>query len=255
MDTQEIRALLGKSIFERAQKYRKRILQSSCTTNEDGVRHLTALVQGSGPDCYYTQVWLRENGSFVSASCDCPYNQNGDGTYCKHIGALLLQDAEKNPPAPEKKPESIPGVQRGVAGLNPEPRKDSYSAGLDMLFGRKWRGEEPETDYDAQLLLKRYQREDAQPQPPLAAQRTGFALLEPELTQWPYLAAAAGLGRHRQAAVSGKKHPADSGCDRAGRKRQLRQIAGLCAPVGRFCPGCAAIAAAAAPSGERPAGI
>ena len=49
MDTQEIRALLGKSIFERAQKYRKRILQSSCTTNEDGVRHLTALVQGSGP--------------------------------------------------------------------------------------------------------------------------------------------------------------------------------------------------------------
>ena len=87
MDAQEIRALLGKSIFERAQKYRKRILQSSCTTNEDGVRHLTALVQGSGPDCYYTQVWLRENGSFVSASCDCPYNQNGDGTYCKHIGA------------------------------------------------------------------------------------------------------------------------------------------------------------------------
>ena len=81
MDAQEIRALLGKSIFERAQKYRKRILQSSCTTNEDGVRHLTALVQGSGPDCYYTQVWLRENGSFVSASCDCPYNQNGDGTY------------------------------------------------------------------------------------------------------------------------------------------------------------------------------
>ena len=121
MDAQEIRTLLGKSIFERAQKYRKRILQSSCTTNEDGVRHLTALVQGSGPDCYYTQVWLRENGSFVSASCDCPYNQNGDGTYCKHIGALLLQDAEKNPPAPEKKPESIPGVQRGVAGLNPEP--------------------------------------------------------------------------------------------------------------------------------------
>ena len=112
MDTQEIRALLGKSIFERAQKYRKRILQSSCTTNEDGVRHLTALVQGSGPDCYYTQVWLRENGSFVSASCDCPYNQNGDGTYCKHIGALLLQDAEKNPPAPEKKPESIPAVRQ-----------------------------------------------------------------------------------------------------------------------------------------------
>ena len=184
MDAQEIRALLGKSIFERAQKYRKRILQSSCTTNEDGVRHLTALVQGSGPDCYYTQVWLRENGSFVSASCDCPYNQNGDGTYCKHIGALLLQDAEKNPPAPEKKPESIPGVQRGVAGLSTEPRKDSYSAGLDMLFGRKWRGDAPVTDQEARKLLETYQQSALQDlgeagDPP---QDTGFVELEPELT-------------------------------------------------------------------------
>ena len=184
MDAQDIRRLLGKTIFERALKYSKRILQSSCTTNEEGVRHLTALVQGSGPDCYYTQVWLRENGSFVSASCDCPYNQNGDGTYCKHIGALLLQDAEKNPSAPAQKPESIPGVQRGVTGLNTEPpRKDSYTAGFDMLFGRKWRGDAPETDYAAQLLLQKFQREEVQPVPqPAAAQRTGFALLEPEIT-------------------------------------------------------------------------
>ena len=36
MDAQEIRALLGKSIFERAQKYRKRILQSSCTPTRMG---------------------------------------------------------------------------------------------------------------------------------------------------------------------------------------------------------------------------
>lgn len=83
MDADEIRTLLGEMVFERAQKYRRRILQSSCTTNEDGVRHVSALVQGNGADCFYTQVWLRENGSFVSASCDCPYNQNGDGTYCK----------------------------------------------------------------------------------------------------------------------------------------------------------------------------
>ena len=80
MDADEIRTLLGEMVFERAQKYRRRILQSSCTTNEDGVRHVSALVQGNGADCFYTQVWLRENGSFVSASCDCPYNQNGDGT-------------------------------------------------------------------------------------------------------------------------------------------------------------------------------
>ena len=108
MDADEIRTLLGEMVFERAQKYRRRILQSSCTTNEDGVRHVSALVQGNGADCFYTQVWLRENGSFVSASCDCPYNQNGDGTYCKHIGALLLEDAAKHPaPKAPAAPESI----------------------------------------------------------------------------------------------------------------------------------------------------
>ena len=199
MDMEEIRYLLGGTVFARAKAYTDRIQDLNCEVAGNGVRHLSADVRGGGRSLYQTQVWLRENGSFVSASCDCPYNQNGDGTYCKHIGALLLQDAEKNPPAPEKKPESIPGVQRGVAGLSTEPRKDSYSAGLDMLFGRKWRGEEPETDYEAQLLLKRYQREDAQPQPQNAAQRTGFALLEPELTPhngriWLRLRVSDGIG-------------------------------------------------------------
>ena len=106
MDADEIRTLLGDNIFERAKKYRKRIQQSTCTVNEDGVRHISAMVQGSGGSYYYTQAWLRENGSFVSASCSCPYNQNGEGTYCKHIGALLLDDAEKNAPAPAMRSRS-----------------------------------------------------------------------------------------------------------------------------------------------------
>ena len=119
MDADEIRTLLGEMVFERAQKYRRRILQSSCTTNEDGVRHVSALVQGNGADCFYTQVWLRENGSFVSASCDCPYNQNGDGTYCKHIGALLLEDAAKHPaPKAPAAPETIPGVKFGTHSMD-----------------------------------------------------------------------------------------------------------------------------------------
>ena len=182
MDAEEIRALLGETIFERAQKCRRYILQSSCTTNEEGVRHLTALVQGSGPDCYYTQAWLRENGSFVSASCDCPYNQNGDGSYCKHIGALLLEDAAKNKPAAPEKPEEIPGVQRGTAQLE-EPRKNSYSSGLEMLFGRKWRGDAPESDVPVGTLLKTYQDAAMQDIPlPESVQRTGFVHLEPELT-------------------------------------------------------------------------
>ena len=110
MDADEIRTLLGDNIFERAKKYRKRIQQSTCTVNEDGVRHISAMVQGSGGSYYYTQAWLRENGSFVSASCSCPYNQNGEGTYCKHIGALLLDDAEKNAPAPAAKPDACPNT-------------------------------------------------------------------------------------------------------------------------------------------------
>ena len=48
MDADEIRTLLGENIFERAKKYRKRIQQSTCTVNEDGVRHLSAVVQGNG---------------------------------------------------------------------------------------------------------------------------------------------------------------------------------------------------------------
>ena len=186
MDADEIRTLLGEMVFERAQKYRRRILQSSCTTNEDGVRHVSALVQGNGADCFYTQVWLRENGSFVSASCDCPYNQNGDGTYCKHIGALLLEDAAKHPaPKAPAAPESIPGVVRGTDGLNlAASRKDSYASGLEMLFGRKWRGDAPVTDQEARKLLETYQQSALQDlgeagDPP---QDTGFVELEPELT-------------------------------------------------------------------------
>ena len=191
MDADEIRTLLGDTIFERAQKYRRRIQQSSCTVNEDGVRHVSALVQGSGPNCYYTQAWLRENGSFVSASCDCPYNQNGEGSYCKHIGALLLMDAEKHPaekqPPQAPAPEAIPGVVRGAAALHPEPpRKDSYASGLEMLFGRKWRGEAPESDYEARKLLETYQQASLDDLSGSSeGQQKGFVRLEPELTMLP----------------------------------------------------------------------
>ena len=189
MDAEDIRALLGSTTFEHAQKTRRRILQSSCTTNEDGVRHLTARVQDSGAGCYDTQVWLRSNGSFVSASCDCPVNQNGEGGYCRHIGAVLLMDAAQNggEPAPVSKPDAIPGVVRGAGSLNQEqPRRDSYASGLEMLFGRKWRGDEPVTDSAARRLLETYQQaalEDLGADG--TAQDTGFVQLEPELTLLP----------------------------------------------------------------------
>ena len=151
MDMEEIRYLLGGTVFARAKAYTDRIQDLNCEVAGNGVRHLSADVRGGGRSLYQTQVWLRENGSFVSASCSCPYNENGEGPCCKHIGALLLEDAAKHPaPKAPAAPESIPGVVRGTDGLNPAAsRKDSYASGLEMLFGRKWRGDAPVTDQEA----------------------------------------------------------------------------------------------------------
>lgn len=134
-----------------------RIESYECKTEENGVRHLSAEVEGGGDDLYETEAWLRQNGSFVSASCTCPYNDNGNGLFCKHIGALLLYDQKETAQTQKSCPSkigltAIPGVVRGTANLPEEPepaRKDSYASGLQMLFGRKWRGDEPESDPEA----------------------------------------------------------------------------------------------------------
>ena len=94
MDMEEIRYLLGGTVFARAKAYTDRIQDLNCEVAGNGVRHLSADVCGGGRSLYQTQVWLRENGSFVSASCSCPYNENGEGPCCKHIGALLMWDSE-----------------------------------------------------------------------------------------------------------------------------------------------------------------
>ena len=163
-----------------------------CETSENGVRHLTADVRGGGRNRYHTQAWLRENGSFVSASCTCPYNENGEGPCCKHIGALLMLDEEgKTQPAaaePAQKTQlnNIPGVVRGTEfAQESAARKDSYASSLEMLFGKKWRGDEPETDAAARQLLRTYQENTLAELPlpaPEEGQRREFAELEPELT-------------------------------------------------------------------------
>ena len=99
MDREEIRYLLGSTIYARAKAYENRVQGMECETAENGVRHLSADVRGSGRNVYRTQAWLRQNGSFVSASCTCPFNENGEGPCCKHIGALLLKDTAE----PEEK--------------------------------------------------------------------------------------------------------------------------------------------------------
>ena len=133
---------------------------------------------------------IRDSGSFVSASCTCPFNENGEGPCCKHIGALLLHEVdepeEKMEPKPEKKALlDIPGVQRGTEfAKEAAARKDSYVSGLEMLFGRKWRGDEPVSDVQAQELLRAYQEDALAEVESLTAsdgQQRGFAELEPEL--------------------------------------------------------------------------
>ena len=164
MDMEEIQYLLGSAIFARAKKYVKCIESYECKTEENGVRHLSAEVEGSGDNLYETEAWLRQNGSFVSASCTCPYNDNGNGLFCKHIGALLLYDQKETAQMQKSCPSkigltAIPGVVRGTANLPEESepvRKDSYASGLQMLFGRKWRGDEPESDPEARALLRTY---------------------------------------------------------------------------------------------------
>ena len=184
MDREEIRYLLGSTIYARAKAYENRVQDLECETAENGVRHLSADVRGSGRNLYRTQAWLRQNGSFVSASCTCPFNENGEGPCCKHIGALLLHEVdepeEKMEPKPEKKALlDIPGVQRGTEfAKEAAARKDSYVSGLEMLFGRKWRGDEPVSDVQAQELLRAYQ-EDA-----LAEVERRFGRFLPHV-KWP----------------------------------------------------------------------
>ena len=190
MDREEIRYLLGSTIYARAKAYESRVQDLECETAENGVRHLSADVRGSGRNLYRTQAWLRQNGSFVSASCTCSFNENGEGPCCKHIGALLLHEVDEPEEKTESKPEKkalldIPGVQRGTEfAKEAATRKDSYVSGLEMLFGRKWRGDEPVSDVQAQELLRAYQEDALAEVESLTAsdgQQRGFAELEPEL--------------------------------------------------------------------------
>ena len=119
MDMEEIRYLLGGTIFARAKAYTDRIQDLNCEVAGNGVRHLSADVRGGGRSLYQTQVWLRENGSFVSASCSCPYTKR-QGPCCKHIGALLMRDSESQglsgraPQRPSESPGEHPGAWCGA---------------------------------------------------------------------------------------------------------------------------------------------
>ncbi len=182
-EPEEIRYLLGTTIAMRAERCWKQRQVGKITErrNRDGVRQLDAQVQGTM--LYDVRVWLRANGSFVNAECSCPYNCNGDGALCKHIGAVLFADnaAATADSARTARPGDIPGVMRGGDyAAQHAARRDSYTSSLEMLFGKKWHTNTVQSDYAAQNLLDEYMHE------PLTAQQTAmqqreFVELTPEL--------------------------------------------------------------------------
>ncbi len=184
MDKGEIRSLLGETIYNRAKSYENAVGQIEHSLSEEGVCHISAQVNGSGRKKYDTQVWLRKNGTFISASCSCPYNENGEGRYCKHIGALLLAEESRKSAMPQKiSPKDIPGILRGSQLRRAqEEQNSSYEAGVKLIFGSKWHEKEPESDRDVCTLLRTYRENTIEKDALAPEQRTGFVHIKMELT-------------------------------------------------------------------------
>lgn len=210
MDSVDIYDLVGETIYQRGRDCVGHIKTVTSGRNEEGVRHLTAAISGSSRARYRTEVWLRPDGSFISGSCTCPYNTNGEGPECKHIAALLLWDLELGPdtlPSPPADPAAIPGVVRGAGSVSAsKKRKSSYTSDLDSLFGKKWREDKPKSDPVALHLLKRYQEGALAGVEALPEQRKAFVTLQTELTM-PYYTVTPPLVRLRIGEVgAGRKY-------------------------------------------------
>lgn len=190
MDKQELRKLLGEDVFSRAQRYymRGRVTNFMQEISAPGVFYLTAEVRGT--ENYMVQVWLNEDGTYISGSCTCGYNQNGDGSICKHIGAVLFAQDSGNYSASTKEASSIDSLlEKNLISRGSEVQeRSSYASNLDMLFGSKWRGPAVESDYQAQKLLEKYRtsiNNDVKGALFRADTLPGSIHLEPELTPDP----------------------------------------------------------------------
>ena len=244
MDREEIRYLLGSTIYARAKAYENRVQDLECETAENGVRHLSADVRGSGRNLYRTQVWLRQNGSFVSASCTClsmktakvpaasisvrcccmrwmsrkkRRSQNRKRRHCWTSRACGAGQNLRKKPQPERIAMSL--VSRCCSAGNGEAMNRLGCAGAGtspgLSGGRAVRGGES----------------DGLGRPAARLRGTGTGAHSGLLRT----AAAAALrisdgGRQ----LCRKKHPGTADGHRERAERQLRQNAGLCPPLGRL---------------------
>ena len=196
MDQEELHRLLGEDVYLQAKRYyiRGRVSHFAQEESAPGVRHLTAQV--GGKQSYEVQVWLHEDGSWISGSCNCAANQNGEGMICRHIGAVLMQEADDTQAEATVTTQNLEQLLESSAvtrGSDLAQRK-ARSSNLDMLFGTKWRGPEAESDRRALALLDQYRAEAKADTPQIWRRedaRPGSIHLEPELTPDPLRRSAA----------------------------------------------------------------
>ncbi len=161
MTLNNIKSLLGGSIYQRALSYyqRGRVYNYEEIESAPEILYVTANVTGT--QTYDTCAWINSvDFSFRSASCDCAYNDNGYGEPCKHIGALLLKFNELHDFTPKQKLENLMAEKAIVTAVTlPEtkqPEPSNYHRRVEELFGKKWKAPEAESDKNASLLLDRY---------------------------------------------------------------------------------------------------
>ena len=105
----EIRQLVGEGAFERGRAYARSGMVRQVRWNPAG-RLLTAIVDGSGPRPYRSQVAFSATKAVWASSCSCPM-----GLDCKHIAALLLVAS-----APDNDPVTVTAAATTSATRTPE---------------------------------------------------------------------------------------------------------------------------------------
>ena len=182
MEQDELRRVLGEPMLSRARRLcaQKRVKDFSEVESAPGVQYVTAIVEDSTE--YPVQVWLQADDSYISGSCPCSYNANGDGPACKHIGAVLMHRMEMNTAQlPGNSLEDLIGSKAVTRGAEVAP-PTQYTSNLEMLFGSKWRGTAAESDPKAQELLTQYREAARQAEPSFSRpMQPGKVHLEPEL--------------------------------------------------------------------------
>jgi len=87
IDKNQLKKILGLTLYRRAQDYYKRQMILEFNADEDGI---DAIVEGSGMRPYKVFITFSSTGGIQKAYCSCPYLH-----MCTHIGAVLLKGIDK----------------------------------------------------------------------------------------------------------------------------------------------------------------